>query len=141
MRKLFAGLMATALIATAFVFPANAAYTATENFHVYINGGSVVSSKRAEKQLATALPMWAWVVEQEGSSVDWLPSEYVNIRGRSPSNQYATTVEQTNSTDEGQISLYYLDGYGQQGSFYKMAVQYDNNNPYTHLELTVTWSP
>ena len=79
MRKLFAGLMATALIATAFVFPANAAYTATENFHVYINGGSVVSSKRAEKQLATALPMWAWVVEQEGSSVDWLPSEYVNI--------------------------------------------------------------
>ena len=60
MRKLFAGLMATALIATAFVFPANAAYTATENFHVYINGGSVVSSKRAEKQLATALPMWAW---------------------------------------------------------------------------------
>ena len=65
---------------------------ATENFHVYINGGSVVSSKMAEKPTATPLPMWAWVVEQEGTTVKWLPSEYVNIRGRSPSNAYATTM-------------------------------------------------
>lgn len=141
MRKLYATLLSFTLIATAFIFPASAASMATENFHIYINGGSVVSSKMAEKPTATALPMWAWVVEQEGTTVKWLPSEYVNIRGRSPSNAYATTVEQTNSPDEGKISLYYLDGYGQQGSYYKMAVQYDNNNPYTHLELTVTWSP
>lgn len=141
MRKTIASLMSLALIATTFISPTSAASIATEDFHVYINGGSVVSSQMAEKRSATGLSMWAWVVEQEGTTVDWLPSEYVNIRGRSPSNAYATSVEQTNSPDAGDIHLYYLDGYGQMGSYYKMAVQYDNNNPYTHLELTVTWSP
>ena len=78
------------------------------------------------------LPMWAWVVEQEGSPWTGCPLSMSILEG---------VLHQINTP---QLSskrtllmkdrfLYYLDGYGQQGSFYKMAVQYDNNNPYTHL--------
>ena len=141
MRKLFSIMLVGTFLMSLLTLSASAAYSVSENFDVYINGGSVVSSKMAEKALNNRLPMWAWVKKQDGSTVKWLPSEYVNIRGRSPSNKYATSVEQVNSEYVGQIKLPYLDGYGQMGYFYRMAVQYDNNNPYTHLELTVSWSP
>ena len=35
----------------------------------------------------------------------------------------------------------YLSGYGTVGTYYKLAIEYDNDNPYKYVDLYVTWTP
>lgn len=138
MRKMFTKLIIGAILISTLATSASAAQSATENFYVYINGGAVVSSKMAEKT-GTGM-MWVSIDKMAGSRVNWVSSETVNYRGRSPSGAQATTLGQTNKPT-GTVKRGYLSGYGSIGSYYRMAVQYDNSNPYTRLELTATWMP
>lgn len=140
MKKMLVGLVGSVFLISTMIAPASAANLgeACENFHVYINGGSVVSSKTATKEISG--PMWSNARKQTGSSVNWLSSEYVNLRGRTNSGVKCTSLGKTNTPGET-VYLYYNSGYGTLYQPYRIAVQYDNSNPYTHLELTVCWSP
>ncbi len=71
MKKVFAGLMMSVMLVSAMTITASAAYgQGTENFDVYINGGSKVSSLAVDK--TDAGPMWVQATVQRGSSVRWL---------------------------------------------------------------------
>jgi len=111
---------------------------ATENFHVYINGGSVLSSSSARKDDATNY-MVTYVCKRSGSTVNWFSSEKVNLRGRTSAGAQCTILGTINTP--GSSVLDYTSGYGYVGSYYKLAVQYASSNPYTHLDLTATWYP
>lgn len=139
MKKKCITMLMTISILLSLALTASAASQCTENFHVYINGGSVVSSQSAKRALNVG-PMWANAKVRSGSTVKWLSSEYVNLRGRTPSGAKATELGTTNEPGET-VNLYYLNGYGAQGTYYKLAVQYASSNPYTHLDLTCSWMP
>jgi len=126
-----------ALVMTSFTMSIYAA-SATENFHVYINGGSVVSGSSAKKETTYDF-MYAYVSKRSGTTVNWLSSETVNLRGRTSSGVQCTALGSRNTI--GTSNLAYNSGYGNFGSYYKLAVQYASNNPYTHLDLTATWTP
>jgi len=110
----------------------------SENFHVYINGGSVVSSKSARKDTPYG-HMVVFVQKRPGTTVNWLSSEKVNIRGRTINGAKCTALGSRNT--RGVSELDYDSGYGKQGLYYKLAVQYASDNPYTHLDLTARWTP
>ena len=49
------------------------------------------------------------------------------------------TVHTYGSTVTG--TMPYLSGYGTVGTYYKLAIEYDNDNPYKYVDLYVTWTP
>lgn len=111
----------------------------TENFFVYLNGGSVVSSGSAKKTVAGA--MYTYTRERPGTSITWVQGEEtVNLRGRSAGG--TTGVTSLGETSyAGATYLSYYSGYGKIGSYYKLAVQYASDNPYEKLDLQSTWRP
>ena len=122
-----------AIIMTSFTMTI---YAATEDFHVYINGGSVVSSKSSRKATTTD-HMTAHVNKRTGTTVNWRSSEKVNLRGRTSSGEKCTVLGSRNTEGSSQLAFY--SGHGHVGDYYKIAVQYASDNPYKHLDLTVTW--
>lgn len=110
----------------------------TEDFYVYLNGGSKVSSGSARKAVAGA--MYTYTQERPGTSITWVQGvETVNLRGRSINGTQATTLGETSYA--GPVYLTYNTGYGSIGSHYKLAVQYASDNPYEKLDLRCTWRP
>lgn len=68
--------------------------------------------------------------------------EYVYFRGRSIGGSQATALAYQNyygTMREGNLT--YLSGYGSVGSYYKMAIEYSNDNPYQYVYLNVGWAP
>lgn len=111
----------------------------TENFFVYLNGGSVVSSGSVKKTMAGT--MYTYTKERPGTSISWVQGEEtVNLRGRSAGG--ATGVTSLGETSyAGATYLTYKPGYGSLNSYYKLAVQYASDNPYEKLDLQCTWRP
>lgn len=143
-RRLFSSLLALALmlcVTGGIATPANAAeYMEYADFHIYKNGGSVVSDVWAQKTSGPSVPMETTIVKAPGSTVNWLPSETVYWRGRSSSYAKATTLGEANQslTDR---ELNYLSGFGTFGTYYTLAAQYADTNPYTHLEIWIYFKP
>lgn len=136
-KKLTAFTCAIMMMCSVLAIPVNAA-SKTENFHVYINGGSVVSSGTAKKDDSLNY-MYTYTSKRSGTTVNWVSSETVNLRGRTSSGTKCTALG--TRTSPGARNLTYSSGYGYKGNYYRVAVQYDNSNPYTHLDLTVKWIP
>lgn len=111
----------------------------TENFFVYLNGGSVVSSGSAKKTIAGT--MYTYTKERPGTSITWVQGvETVNLRGRSSGGTAgATSLGETSYA--GATYLTYKSGYGLMNSYYRLAVQYASDNPYEKLDLQCTWRP
>lgn len=137
LKKLFAVGLAVMSLATS-AMPAMA-QSRSENFFVYLNGGSVVSSGSAKKEVSGT--MYTYTQERPGTSVEWVQGqETVNLRGRSSGGgTKVTALKQTKYS--GANYLTYLSGYGTIGNYYKLAVQYDSDNPYQKLDLQCTWRP
>lgn len=111
----------------------------TENFFVYLNGGSVVSSGSAKKTITGT--MYTYTKERPGTSIKWVQGEEtINLRGRSSGG--TTGVTSLGETSyAGATYLTYKSGYGKVNSYYKLAVQYASDNPYEKLDLQCTWRP
>lgn len=138
LRKLLAVGLAVMSLATSAVVPAMAE-SRTENFTVYLNGGSIVSGGSARKEVSGK--MYAYVSERPGTYVDWVQgAEVVNLRGRSANGQVKVTSLRQTAYSGGYYMTYY-SGYGNLNSYYKLAVQYDDENPYEYLELQCSWRP
>jgi len=136
-KKILAFVFAIMITTSSYAMSVYAA-TGTENFHVYINGGSVVSSLSVKKD-NTNKHMMAFVYKRSGTTVNWLSSETVNLRGRTHNGIKSTFLGTQNTP--GSSRLNYMSGYGHMGGLYKLAVQYSNSNPHTHLDLTASWTP
>ena len=131
--------LATLMMAACVALPASA-NTASETMTARINGGSTISSAASTKQRSgnmtyTALPSGADGWSSQGD-------EWVYFRGRSGTNSsQATTLDHRNySGSSVRGSLGYYDGYGLMGYPYKMAISYDNSNPYEYVRLGVAWT-
>lgn len=138
LKKVTALACAMLMTVSTLAMPVSAAVQQTENFHVYINGGSVVSSKKATKG-DTLGYMSIILNKRAGTTVNWVSTEKVNLRGRTASGAQCTTL--ATRTTAGTSRPTYNSGHGKKGTDYKLAVQYDSSNPYTHLDLTATWIP
>lgn len=121
--------------------PTASAATRTEILRATIYGGADVSSYSAKKERSgnftfTVKPSGAGGWSIKGDEIVW-------FRGRDfVGNTQAT--EATTRTYRGSIvsgSLKYHSGYGKIGDYYKMAIQYDNANPYEWVNLEVSWTP
>lgn len=111
----------------------------TENFFVYLNGGSVVSSGSAKKTVTGT--MYTYTKERPGTAITWVQGvETVNLRGRSANGTTGVTYLGETSY-AGATYLTYKSGYGSLNSYYKLAVQYASDNPYEKLDLQCTWRP
>lgn len=111
----------------------------TENFFVYMNGGSVVSSGAAKKTEYGS--MYTYTKERPGSTITWVQGvETVNLRGRNVGTATKATVLGETSY-RGSTYLGYLSGCGKMNHYYKLAVQYASDNPYEKLDLECLWRP
>lgn len=137
LKKIMAFVFAFMITTSSYAMSVYAA-TGIENFHVYINGGSVVSSSSVRKT-NTYKYMRTGVMKRSGTTVNWLSSETVNLRGRTDSGAKCTVLGTQNTP--GNSDLNYTSGYGHRGDYYKLAVQYSNSNPYTNLDLRASWTP
>lgn len=117
------------------------ANSALENMKATIYGGATVSSASAEK---TAVGKFFFTA-RANTSDGWNTSgnEWVYFRGRSAKNNaQATKLVHRNYYGE-QVRDYmgYLSGYGTLGTNYRIAIEYDNSNPYEYVNLRMTWTP
>lgn len=137
LKKALSTIMATLALTFCVTVPVLAEQK-TETFHVYLGGGSDVSSQSARKDVGGG--MWYNVKEAPGTSITWVQGvETVNLRGRTSAGTKCTALAQRSTRGTG-IMKYY-SGYGVMGNRYKIAVQYDSDNPYQHLELQCSWIP
>ena len=96
-------------------------------------------SSSSERKDNTNKYMIAYVEKRSDTTVNWLSSEKVNLRGRTDSGAKCTILGTLNTP--GSSTLNYKSGHGHMGDYYKLAVQYINSIPYTNLDLTVSWLP
>ena len=134
-KRLIAG-MAACLMAVS----ASASAYGQERMIARIYQGATVSSNSAKK---TASGRFAVTPTPYGSD-GWSSKgdEYVYFRGRTDSGEQATVLRRksyngTSSTEW----INYLSGKASVGSYYKVAIEYDNTNPYEYVDLIVTWVP
>lgn len=137
-KRLIAG-MAACLMAVS-VFSMSASAYGQERMIARIYQGATVSSNSAKK---TASGRFAVTPTPYGSD-GWSSKgdEYVYFRGRTDSGEQATVLRRksyngTSSTEW----INYLSGKASVGSYYKVAIEYDNTNPYEYVDLIVTWVP
>ncbi|MDD3278589.1 MAG: hypothetical protein PHG16_06855 [Lachnospiraceae bacterium] len=136
-KRVLATVLTSLTVASLAITPVMAAQR-TETFYVYLGGGSKVSSGSAVKDVGGG--MWYSVKEAPGTTITWVQGvETINLRGRTSGGTQCTTLAQRSTRGSGIMS--YFSGYGSIGSYYKMAVQYDDSNPYQHLELQCSWIP
>lgn len=131
--------LATLMMAACVALPASA-NTVSETMTARINGGSTISSAASTKQRTGNMTYSALPSGSDGWSSQG--DEWVYFRGRSGSNSsQATALDHRNyagSMVNG--SLKYYDGYGLMNYPYKMAISYDNSNPYQYVRLAVAWT-
>lgn len=136
LKKLISALIGASVTLSAIVVPVSAA---SYNFHIYHYGGAVVSTNSEQKTNSLGY-MHTSVYERPGTSVTWVyGAEGVYLRGRTASGAKCTNPVLTYSP--GEVFLTYDAGNGISGHYYKLAMQYADANPYTHLDLTGTWTP
>lgn len=141
-KKLFAIMLAMVLMVSALAIPASAANSAVEEMYAEIYGGATVSSQSARKNVTRNS---LYYNAKAASSDGWNTSgnEWVYFRGRNGAGTVqATNYERRNyygTLREGYLT--YFSGYGSVGSYYKMAIEYDNDNPYQYVLLDVGWAP
>ena len=137
-KRLIAGMAACLMAVSAFSMSASA--YGQERMIARIYQGATVSSNSAKK---TASGRFALTPTPYGSD-GWSSKgdEYVYFRGRTDSGEQATVLRRksyngTSSTEW----INYLSGKASVGSYYKVAIEYDNTNPYEYVDLIVTWVP
>lgn len=137
-KRLIAGVAACLMAVSAFSMSASA--YGQERMIARIYQGATVSSNSAKK---TASGRFAVTPTPYGSD-GWSSKgdEYVYFRGRTDSGEQATVLRRksyngTSSTEW----INYLSGKASVGSYYKVAIEYDNTNPYEYVDLIVTWVP
>ena len=139
LRRFLAAIGTVLMLMTAAAIPASAA-TAYQHLTARINGGATVSSNVAEK---TTTGLFAYTASPSTSD-GWNSngSEWVYIRGRSSGGSQATGLAHRNYY--GYVvsgTLPYLSGFGSLNSYYKIAIEYDNDNPYEYVNLHMIWTP
>ena len=141
-KKIYAIMMALVLMVSAFSIPASAAGYAIENMSARIYGGARVSSQSAQKN-NTNYEFYYNASPKTSDGWSTAGNEWVYFRGRNADgSQRATELDHRNYTGrlvEGY--LLYEAGHGVVGAYYKMAIEYDNNNPYEYVNLSVGWAP
>lgn len=137
-KRFIAGMAACLMAVSAFSMSASA--YGQERMIARIYQGATVSSNSAKK---TASGRFAVTPTPYGSD-GWSSKgdEYVYFRGRTDSGEQATVLRRksyngTSSTEW----INYLSGKASVGSYYKVAIEYDNTNPYEYVDLIVTWVP
>ena len=137
-KRLIAGMAACLMAVSAFSMSASA--YGQERMIARIYQGATVSSNSAKK---TASGRFAVTPTPYGSD-GWSSKgdEYVYFRGRTDSGEQATVLRRksyngTSSTEW----INYVSGKASVGSYYKVAIEYDNTNPYEYVDLIVTWVP
>lgn len=140
-KKILLSLAMVASILGTVVMPVSAKrsneVSRAESFMVYINGGSVLSSVAIRKG-GDGRTMGYYARERRGTNIRWYRSETVNLRGRTERGARCTDLAQQNTEGGGDMSYY--SGYGHKNHYYKLAVQYDDNNPYRVLDLRCRWT-
>lgn len=124
---------------SAIALPASAA-TGSGEMYASLNGGPTVSNTSVRKSSSGSYAYTA----KPYSSGGWSSKgdEWVYFRGRSSSGAQATGLHHRayyGSTVTGTIP--YLSGYGTVGTYYKLAIEYDNDNPYKYVDLYVNLDP
>lgn len=141
MRKLFSTLLALTLIVSATSILAISAsayeYVESDCFYIYKGGGPAVSNRFSKKWDEKRAPMYTRVARNDDSSITWLASETVYWRGRSET--LARATELGASSVRVERDLPYLSGYGARLTEYTMAAEYADSNPYTQLDLIISW--
>lgn len=139
LKKFLASFLSVLALMVAVALPASAD-TRTEVMVARINGGATVSSGSVKKTAAGNFKFNAQANTNDGWSMRG--DEYVYFRGRSQGNYQATGVtRECYYGSQVSRSLPYLSGYGSQNLYYKIAIEYDNNNPYEYVNLRVNWTP
>lgn len=135
-KKLIATVVGGIVTLSALVVPVSAA---SYNFDVYHYGGAVVSTNSERKNSGLGY-MYATVAERPGTNVTWVyGTEGVYLRGRTINGGRCTNSVLKSSPDEAFLT--YDSGCVVEGNYYKLAMQYADANPYTHLDLRGTWTP
>lgn len=139
-RKILAVICALAMLVSIAAVPASAA-TESEVLYAEIYGGATISSRQAKKERSGN---FLFTAQPSGSS-GWSSKgdEWVYFRGRGST----STIQKTQNIRTNyrgtvpQYDLPYIAGYGGLGSSYRIAIEYDNNNPYQWVNLYLTWTP
>ena len=138
-KRLLAVCLAAIMMVSALAIPASAA-TGKGEMYASIGGGATVSNTSVVKGTVGS---YSYTADSMGSG-GWSTSgdEWVYFRGRSSSGTQATSLGHRNYYG-AQVSgnLSYYSGYGSVGTYYKIAIEYDSDNPYQYVDLYVTWTP
>lgn len=137
-KRLIAGVAACLMAVSAFSMSASA--YGQERMIARIYQGATVSSNSAKKTASGRFAVTPTPYGGDGWSSKG--DEYVYFRGRTDSGEQATVLRRksyngTSSTEW----INYLSGKASVGSYYKVAIEYDNTNPYEYVDLIVTWVP
>lgn len=138
-KRMLALLSAAILCFSMVAIPASAA-TGSGEMYASIGGGATVSNTAVLKSKTGSFGYTAKPYTSDGWSSQG--DEWVYFRGRSEAGSQATGLHHRayyGVTVSG--TLPYNSGFGYVGSRYKIAIEYDNENPYKYVDLYVTWTP
>lgn len=126
----------------AFSMPASAAdpdEIYKENLYARIYGGATVSSSSAKKIYSGQFKYGCYKATADGWSSKG--DEWIYLRGRnSTGTVQATGLAHMNFHGyQRSGSLSYLSGHGQMNTRYKVAIEYDNTNPYEYVVIETQW--
>lgn len=138
-KRMLALLGAAILCFSMIAVPASAA-TGSDEMYASMGGGATVSATAVVKSAAGGFGYTAKPYIAGG----WSPKgdEWVYFRGRSEAGSQATELHHhcySGYTVTGKMP--YNSGFGYIGSKYRLAIEYDNENPYEYVDLYVTWTP
>lgn len=139
LKRMIVCFVSAVMLMTAIALPASAE-TRTATMYASINSGATLSSRSAKKESGGSFAFSA----SPNSSSGWSTKgdEWVYFRGRTAGGSQATSLlhKSYKGTKVSGLLEYYRC-YGYIGSYYKMAIEYDNNNPYEYVDLYVRWIP
>lgn len=132
-KKMSAAFLAAVMLISSLAVGASA-YAWTDTFQVYKNQGA---------KLSNAVPKWNFdnffKMELKKGSSWYEGEEMIHARARDTGNNWASNLVSTKYA--GTFKPSYLSGHGAWGYSYKLAVQYDDDNPYDYAYVTVNWEP
>jgi len=100
---------------------------------------SVVTA--AKQKTDTVKNMYICVLPDRNYSDAWAQGkETLNFRARTSDQSYASNLYQTKSQGPNQFIFYYSNQ-GKIYNSYRLAAQYDPNNPYDYAAVAVGWTP
>ena len=137
-KRLIAGMAACLMAVSAFSMSASA--YAQERMFARIYQGATLSANSARKDSSGSFAVTPAPYGSDGWSSKG--DEYVYSRGRTASGEQATALSRSSYNGVASTKwLNYLSGKAKIGSYYKVAIEYDNSNPYEYVDLIVTWTP